>query len=241
MSFYQKKIILNNIEKSFDGVKVLDKISLEVNRGEFISIVGASGCGKSTIFNIICDLVQADEGIKEINGDIAYMYQKDMMVPWKKVIDNIGLPLIFKGVSKKDARIEVEKYLELFGLKGYENKFPNMLSGGMKQRANFLKTYLTSNDIILLDEPFGALDSITRRDMQIWLKDISKSIGATIIMITHDIEEAVLLSDKIYVLSNKPAKIVGEVGVSFSKERDRDIIVDDNFIEFKKKVLGFMS
>lgn len=241
MSFYQKKIILNNIEKSFDGVKVLDKISLEVNRGEFISIVGASGCGKSTIFNIICDLVQADEGIKEINGDIAYMYQKDMMVPWKKVIDNIGLPLVFKGVSKKDARIEVEKYLELFGLKGYENKFPNMLSGGMKQRANFLKTYLTSNDIILLDEPFGALDSITRRDMQIWLKDISKSIGATIIMITHDIEEAVLLSDKIYVLSNKPAKIVGEVGVSFSRERDRDIIIDENFIEFKKKVLGFMS
>lgn len=241
MSFYQKKIILNNIEKSFDEVKVLDKISLEVNRGEFISIVGASGCGKSTIFNIICDLVQADEGIKEINGDIAYMYQKDMMVPWKKVIDNIGLPLVFKGVSKKDARIEVEKYLELFGLKGYENKFPNMLSGGMKQRANFLKTYLTSNDIILLDEPFGALDSITRRDMQIWLKDISKSIGATIIMITHDIEEAVLLSDKIYVLSNKPAKIVGEVGVSFSRERDRDIIIDENFIEFKKKVLGFMS
>ena len=241
MSFYQKKIILNNIEKSFDGVKVLDKISLEVNRGEFISIVGASGCGKSTIFNIICDLIQADKGTKEINGDIAYMYQKDMMVPWKKVIDNIGLPLVFKGVSKKDARIEVEKYLELFGLKGYENKFPNMLSGGMKQRANFLKTYLTSNDIILLDEPFGALDSITRRDMQIWLKDISKSIGATIIMITHDIEEAVLLSDKIYVLSNKPAKIVGEVGVSFSKERDRDIIIDDNFIEFKKKVLGFMS
>lgn len=241
MSFYQKKIILNNIEKSFDGVKVLDKISLEVNRGEFISIVGASGCGKSTIFNIICDSVQADEGIKEINGDIAYMYQKDMMVPWKKVIDNIGLPLVFKGVSKKDARIEVEKYLELFGLKGYENKFPNMLSGGMKQRANFLKTYLTSNDIILLDEPFGALDSITRRDMQIWLKDISKSIGTTIIMITHDIEEAVLLSDKIYVLSNKPAKIVGEVGVSFSRERDRDIIIDENFIEFKKKVLGFMS
>lgn len=241
MSFYQKKIILNNIEKSFDGVKVLDKISLEVNRGEFISIVGASGCGKSTIFNIICDLVQADEGTKEINGDIAYMYQKDMMVPWKKVIDNIGLPLVFKGISKKDARIEVEKYLELFGLKGYENKFPNMLSGGMKQRANFLKTYLTSNDIILLDEPFGALDSITRRDMQIWLKDISKSIGATIIMITHDIEEAVLLSDKIYILSNKPAKIVGEVGVSFSRERDRDIIIDDNFIEFKKKVLGFMS
>ncbi|WP_066875096.1 ABC transporter ATP-binding protein [Clostridium mediterraneense] len=241
MSFYQKKIILDNIEKSFDGLKVLDKISLEIKQGDFISIVGSSGCGKSTIFNIICDLVQADKGTKEINGDIAYMYQKDMMVPWKKVIDNIGLPLVFKGVSKKDARIEVEKYLELFGLKGYENKFPNMLSGGMKQRANFLKTYLTSNDIILLDEPFGALDSITRRDMQIWLKDISKGIGATIIMITHDIEEAVLLSDKIYVLSNKPAKIVGEVGVSFSKERNREIIIDDNFIEFKKKVLGFMS
>ena len=241
MSFYQKKIILDNIEKSFDGLKVLDKISLEIKQGDFISIVGSSGCGKSTIFNIICDLVQADKGTKEINGDIAYMYQKDMMVPWKKVIDNIGLPLVFKGVSKKDARIEVEKYLELFGLKGYENKFPKMLSGGMKQRANFLKTYLTSNDIILLDEPFGALDSITRRDMQIWLKDISKGIGATIIMITHDIEEAVLLSDKIYVLSNKPAKIVGEVGVSFSKERNREIIIDDNFIEFKKKVLGFMS
>ncbi|MDU2995746.1 MAG: ATP-binding cassette domain-containing protein, partial [Clostridium sp.] len=154
---------------------ILKDINIEVNEGELVSIVGPSGSGKSTIFNIITNLIKFDSGEKRVNGDVSYMYQKDMMVPWKKVVDNIATPLVFRGMDKKNARKEVEKYIDTFGLTGFQNKYPNKLSGGMKQRANFLQTYLTSNDIMLLDEPFGALDSITRSNMQQWLLDIKKN------------------------------------------------------------------
>ncbi|MFR2299109.1 MAG: ABC transporter ATP-binding protein, partial [Clostridium paraputrificum] len=162
MSSYQNKILLRGISKSFDNMVILKDINIEVNEGELVSIVGPSGSGKSTIFNIITNLIKFDSGEKRVNGDVSYMYQKDMMVPWKKVVDNIATPLVFKGMDRKNARKEVEKYISTFGLTGFQNKYPNKLSGGMKQRANFLQTYLTSNDIMLLDEPFGALDSITR-------------------------------------------------------------------------------
>ncbi|MGV2644317.1 ATP-binding cassette domain-containing protein, partial [Clostridium perfringens] len=134
------------------------------------------------------NIIKCDSGELKINGDLSYMYQKDMMVPWKKVIDNIGIPLVFKGNNKKEAREKVKKHINEFGLSGFEYKYPSQLSGGMKQRANFLKTYLTSRDIMLLDEPFGALDSITRRKMQKWLLDLTKEMNSTILFITHDIE-----------------------------------------------------
>ena len=219
MSSYQNKILLRGISKSFDNMVILNDINIEVNEGELVSIVGPSGSGKSTIFNIITNLIKFDSGEKRVNGDVSYMYQKDMMVPWKKVVDNIATPLVFKGMDKKNARKEVEKYIGTFGLNGFQNKYPNKLSGGMKQRANFLQTYLTSNDIMLLDEPFGALDSITRSNMQQWLLDIKKNMNSTILLITHDVDEAVLLSDRVYVISEKPAVIKGEVNFSLPKER----------------------
>jgi ABC-type nitrate/sulfonate/bicarbonate transport system ATPase subunit len=232
--------VLKNISKFFDDMEILRDINIEVKEGELVSILGPSGSGKSTIFNILTNLINSDRGEVEVNGDLSYMYQKDMMVPWKKVIDNIGIPIIFKGNSKKNAREEVKKHIDEFGLNGFEYKYPSQLSGGMKQRANFLKTYLTSNDIMLLDEPFGALDSITRRKMQKWLLDLTKEINSTILLITHDIEEAILLSNRIYIISEKPAIIKGEIKVNLPKERNEDIVTSDKFVAIKKEVLELM-
>jgi ABC-type nitrate/sulfonate/bicarbonate transport system ATPase subunit len=237
MNSYQNKIDIKNIKKSFDNMEILKDISIKVNEGELVSILGPSGSGKSTIFNILTKIINSDEGTIKINGDISYMYQKDMMVPWKKVIDNIGVPLIFKGVSKKKAREIVLENIKDFGLEGFEYKYPNKLSGGMKQRANFLKTYLTSKDIILLDEPFGALDSLTRRKMQRWLMDLREKMNSTILFITHDIEEAILLSDKIYILSEKPAVVKGEIIVNLPKDRKNEIVTSEEFVKIKKNIM----
>ena len=241
MSSYQNKILLRGISKSFDNMVILKDINIEVNEGELVSIVGPSGSGKSTIFNIITNLIKFDSGEKRVNGDVSYMYQKDMMVPWKKVVDNIATPLVFKGMDKKNARKEVEKYIGTFGLTSFQNKYPNKLSGGMKQRANFLQTYLTSNDIMLLDEPFGALDSITRSNMQQWLLDIKKNMNSTILLITHDVDEAVLLSDRVYVISEKPAVIKGEVKVSLPKERGEETKLTEEFLLIKREVTDIMK
>ena len=163
------------------------------------------------------------------------------MVPWKKVVDNIATPLVFRGMDKKNARKEVEKYIDTFGLTGFQNKYPNKLSGGMKQRANFLQTYLTSNDIMLLDEPFGALDSITRSNMQQWLLDIKKNMNSTILLITHDVDEAVLLSDRVYVISEKPAVIKGEIKVNLPKERGEETKLTEEFLLIKREVTDIMK
>lgn len=240
MNSYQNKILMKNISKTFGEMEILKDIIIEVNEGELVSILGPSGSGKSTIFNILTNIISSDSGEVKINGDLSYMYQKDMMVPWKKVIDNIGIPLIFKGKSKKEAREEVKKHINEFGLSGFEYKYPSQLSGGMKQRANFLKTYLTSNDIMLLDEPFGALDSMTRRKMQNWLLELTKEMKSTILFITHDIEEAILLSNRIYIISEKPAIIKGEIKVNLPKNRNEDIVTSKEFIEIKKEILSLM-
>ena len=240
MNSYQNKILLKNISKSFDDMEILKDINIEVNEGELVSILGPSGSGKSTIFNILTNIIKSDNGEVKIDGKLSYMYQKDMMVPWKKVIDNIGIPLIFKGKSKKEAREEVKKHIDEFGLSGFEYKYPSQLSGGMKQRANFLKTYLTSNDIILLDEPFGALDSITRRKMQKWLLDLTKEMNSTILFITHDIEEAILLSNRIYIISEKPAVIKGEIKINLPEERNEEIVTSEEFIKIKKDIISLM-
>lgn len=239
MNSYQNKILLKNISKSFGDMEILKNINIEVNEGELVSILGPSGSGKSTIFNILTNIINSDNGDVKINGDLSYMYQKDMMVPWKKVIDNIGIPVVFKGKSKKEAREEVLKHIKDFGLSGFEYKYPSQLSGGMKQRANFLKTYLTSNDIMLLDEPFGALDSMTRRKMQNWLLEITKEMKSTILFITHDIEEAILLSHRIYIISEKPAVIKGEIKVDLPN-RDENIVTSKEFVDIKKKILNLM-
>ncbi|MDU4890471.1 MAG: ABC transporter ATP-binding protein [Clostridium sp.] len=241
MSSFQSKISLNHISKSYDNMKILKDITLHVNEGELISIVGPSGSGKSTIFNIITKLTNIDGGEVDISGKVSYMYQKDMMVPWKKVIDNIAIPLVLKGIKKSEARREVEKYIETFGLKGFEYKYPTQLSGGMKQRANFLKTFLTSNEIMLLDEPFGALDSITRKNLQKWLIDLKQKMNSTILFITHDIDEAILISDRVYVITEKPAVIKGEIKIQLPECGENEVSLCKEYIDLKRSLIKLLE
>lgn len=228
MNSYQNKIEIENISKSFGNDKIIENISINVKEGELVSILGPSGCGKSTIFNIIAGLLKQDSGEVKIDGHLSYMYQKDLLLSYKTIIDNVSLPLILRKEKKSEAREKVREYFKIFGLEGYEEKYPKELSGGMRQRANFMRTYINSNDIMLLDEPFGALDSITKSSMQKWLLDVRKQVKSTILLITHDIEEAILLSDRIYVISNKPSSVNVEINV----DRDR---VDDIEYSFKIK------
>lgn len=221
------KVELKDVYKSYDGSQILKGISIIVYDEEFISIIGPSGCGKSTIFNLITNITAPDSGIIKVNGKISYMYQKDLLLPYSKIIDNVSLPLKLKSMPTKKAREEVKSYFKTFGLEGYENKYPDELSGGMRQRANFLRTYIASNDIMLLDEPFGALDSITKISLQKWFLDIKKKVNVTILMITHDIDEAIRLSDRIYVLSDKPARILKEIELKELKKNGIDIVEID--------------
>lgn len=239
MNSYQtnKKIVISNLSKKYKDKLILKDIDLHVYDEEIVSIIGPSGCGKSTIFNILSNLTTSDSGEVDINGRFSYMYQKDLLLPYKNIMDNVSLPLILKGEKKKKSQETVKPYFSTFGLEGYENKFPHELSGGMRQRVNFMRTFVNSSDIMLLDEPFGALDSITRASMQNWLLDIKKEIKSTILLITHDIDEAIILSDRIYILSNKPAVINKEVIV------DKHIYNKDNLeniAKLKKEILGYL-
>lgn len=212
MNSYQSKskLELKNICKSYANTRILKNININLREGELVSIVGPSGCGKSTVFNIITELVNYDSGELVKDGEISYMFQKDLLLPYKTILDNVALSLQVKGISKKIARDKVKPYFKSFDLDGYEKSFPHELSGGMKQRVNFLRTFVYSNDIMLLDEPFGALDSITKIYLQEWFLDIRKKVNSTILLITHDIEESIMLSDRIYVLSSKPSYVKKE-------------------------------
>lgn len=241
MNSYQdknKKIILKNINKYYDGNQILKDINLFVNRGELVSLVGPSGCGKSTIFNIITSLTSSDSGNTYVDGEISYMYQKDLLLPHKDILDNVSLPLQIKGISRKYARKEAEKYFEVFDLVGYETKYPSELSGGMKQRANFLRTYICSKDLMLLDEPFGALDSITKSSLQEWFLSVRKKVNSTILLITHDIDEAILLSDRIYVLSSRPASIKKEYILTEPDYNKKDLALNASL---KKEILTLLK
>lgn len=204
-----------NVSKSLDKLFTLDDISLTVDCQEFVVILGPSGCGKSTLLNIISGLITPDKGRIELGGEdwtgrtgrISYMQQKDLLLPHKNIINNVCIPLLIKGMPKKDAHQYALKYLQDFGLNGFENYYPQQLSGGMRQRAALLRTYLFTSDIMLLDEPFAGLDAITRRKMQLWLKELCNNYQPSVLFVTHDIDEALLLADAIYVLSPRPAKV----------------------------------
>lgn len=250
MDTYLKNKILKleiiKLNKSYENQNILRNISLKVYQNEFVSILGTSGCGKSTIFNIIAGITIPNSGNVIIDGVdttgetgvASYMHQKDLLLPWMKIIDNAALPLIIKGIKKEEAKQTVLKYFEAFGLSGCEKKYPKMLSGGMRQRAALLRTYMFSNNLMLLDEPFGALDAITRSKMQYWLQDMASNLKTTIVFITHDIEEAILLSNRIYILSGTPATVKTEVLVELPKARTKDIITSVEFNEIKKTIIN---
>lgn len=233
----KEKLLLNNIRKKYGDIVVLEDINIKVYEGELVSILGPSGSGKSTIFNIITQLTKEDSGQLFINGDISYMQQKDLLLPYKTIVDNVSLPMILNNKSKKEAVENVKGYFKDFGLEGYEEKYPSELSGGMRQRANFLRTFVNSSDLMLLDEPFGALDSLTKTNMQKWLLDVRKKFNSTIILITHDIEEAINLSDRIYLISNKPAKIKAEFNI---KDKSNYEFGSSEYIKLKKDIISLL-
>lgn len=238
-SYHNKKakVSIENVSKTYKDVDVLKDISIDAYEGEFVSILGPSGCGKSTIFNIITQLTDYNSGMVNINGNYSYMYQKDLLLPYKTIIDNVSLPLVLKKEKKSKARSMVKHYFEVFGLEGYEYKYPAELSGGMRQRANFLRTFINSNDIMLLDEPFGALDSLTKTSMQKWLLEVKKKVNSTILLITHDIDEAIMLSNRIYVISKKPSVVKKEFIID-NKNINEDNL--ENVIKLKKEIISLL-
>ncbi|HHT98356.1 MAG TPA: ABC transporter ATP-binding protein [Clostridiales bacterium] len=242
------KVEINNVSKSFGQLNTLDDVSLELKENQFVTILGPSGSGKSTLFNIISGLLIPDKGEVLIEsevytgrtGRVSYMHQKDLLLPWKNILENVCLPLNLKGYSIKEAKIKALNYFKLFGLEGFEKNYPNQLSGGMRQRASLLRTYLFSNDIMLLDEPFGGLDAITKRTMQQWLLEVFEDLKASILFITHDIDEAIFLSDKVYVLSERPASVKAEFEVNIARPRSLDTFTCKEFNEMKKDILDLL-
>lgn len=224
---------------------MLDGVDFYATKGEFVSVIGPSGCGKSTLLNTIAGLEQPDTGSVELDGTtvhqrlglVGYMQQKDLLLPWRSVLDNAILGLEIHGMSRRDARERALELLDVFGLRGFENEYPYALSGGMRQRAAFLRTVLVSRDLMLLDEPFGALDALTRTRMQEWLMDLWDSLGKTIILVTHDVDEALLLSDRIYVLTARPGRVRMVIEVTLPRPRYYQMVTEGPFVELKANMV----
>lgn len=236
------------VRKSYPGLHTLEDISLELGKNQFVSILGPSGCGKSTLFNIISGLEHPDRGriiiggtdYKGKTGRVSYMHQKDLLLPWKNIIDNVCLPLYIKGEDRKSAHEKAERHFQDFGLKGFEEKYPFQLSGGMRQRTALLRTYLFADDIMLLDEPFGNLDAITRRKMQYWLLELFEKLDASVLFITHDIDEAIFLSDRIYLLSKRPAVVRKVFDIDIKRPRDRKMLTSAGFNRLKEEIIKLL-
>lgn len=242
-----------NITISYEDKKVIEDINIHLEEGELVSLLGVSGSGKTTLFNIISGLNVPDEGkvwLKENGaeantecditgkpGNTAYMLQKDMLLPHKKIVDNVALPLLLKGMKKEDARARAEELFEEFGLEGTQDKYPAQLSGGMRQRAALLRTYLASNGVVLLDEPFSALDTLTKSAIHKWYLQVMDHISLSTLFITHDIDEAILLSDRIYIMSGVPGRIVDEIVIGEKRPRREDFGLTQEFLEYKKRII----
>ncbi len=222
------KIEVRRLGFQYERKPLLQNLSLNVAEGEFVSLLGASGCGKSTVLNLLAGILKPDSGemlldgqpLHGMTGHFAYMPQNDLLFPWKTVLENACLYARIHG-DLRAAREKAKALFPIFGLSGYENAYPHELSGGMRQRAAFLRTALCGADILLLDEPFGALDVISRGDMQDWLYAMKESLNRTALLVTHDVDEAIYLSDRIYILGGAPTHVVLETAVT-EKNRTRD-------------------
>ncbi|SMO84530.1 ABC transporter ATP-binding protein [Melghirimyces algeriensis] len=240
------KLKLESLEQSYPVAQirrqVIDQITLTVEEGTFISIIGPSGCGKSTLFNIISGLERPTAGRvikdgREITGEtgyVSYMLQKDCLFPWRTVLENAVLSAEVAGENKRKALERAEELLSVFGLKGYANEYPARLSGGMRQRAALLRTVMANQDLWLLDEPMGSLDALTRERMQDWLLGILEQFPKTVLFITHSIDEAVYLSDRVVVFSPRPARIKDELTIHLPRPRKRELMTSESFLQAKR-------
>jgi ABC-type nitrate/sulfonate/bicarbonate transport system ATPase subunit len=241
-------IELRNVSKTFGATKALSDLEVSIRPGELVTVVGPSGCGKSTLFNILAGLEEPDPGnilrlkgvsstASDLLGKVSFMPQRDLLLPWRNVIDNAILALEIEGMSRNEARKLAMEMLPEFGLAGFENQYPNQLSGGMRQRVALMRTFLFKRDLMLLDEPFGALDALTRTMMQRWLLDVWQKHKRTVLFITHDVDEAIFLGDRVLVMTARPGKVKLEQVVDLPRPRKADIVTSPEFIALKKTLL----
>lgn len=217
---------------------VLDGLSLRVAQGEHVAVIGASGCGKSTLLHAVAGIVAPTAGTVDVNGEVALMPQRDLLVPWRRALDNAALALEAQGATRAQARATAHPLFERFGLDRFERAWPHELSGGMRQRVAFLRTIVTGRAVIALDEPFGALDSLTRRQMQQWLLGALEEAPHTLLLVTHDVDEALVLADRVCVLSPRPAHVTAEIATGRPRAADHtDWITSPQFAAVKRQVL----
>lgn len=240
------RLSLENIYSTYysgnQRLPVLDGITLAVNAGEFVSVLGPSGSGKSTMLKLSAGLIKPDRGRvlldnNDISGHpqlVSYMPQQDLLFPWKTLLENAALPLLAAGEKRKDALIRVKKMLPDFGLKGFADYYPHQLSGGMRQRAALMRMILVESKLILLDEPFAALDTLTRENLQDWLLKIWSSDRRSVLFVTHSIDEAIYLSDRIYVITERPGRIILEQKIELKRPRERIMVAGPEFSLYKK-------
>ena len=233
----------------FGDETIIRDISVAVDQGELVSLLGVSGSGKTTLFNCISGIYQPTAGRVLLDGEditgktghISYMLQKDLLLPYKTIEDNVGLPLVIRGLSRDEARKQASEHFEEFGLEGTQKKYPKQLSGGMRQRAALLRTYLFSDNVALLDEPFSALDTITKGKIHKWYLDVMEKINLTTVFITHDINEAILLSDRIYIMTAKPGEIRYEIRIDTPRSQRQGYDLTDEFMQYKRQIMGILE
>lgn len=243
------KLKVTDVTLALDGRTIIEDINLELREGELVSLLGASGGGKTTLFHVISGLYTPDQGKVELDGvdvtgntgQVSYMLQKDLLLPYKTMEENVALPLIVKGEKKKAAREKVNPYFAVFGLEGTQKKYPHQLSGGMRQRAALLRTYMCEREVALLDEPFSALDTLTKSEMHKWYLDMMEQIRLSTLFVTHDIDEAILLSDRIYLLVGRPGRIGAEIVIHEPRPRGREFTLTEEFLEYKKRILELLD
>ena len=239
----KKTLEIKNLSYSFGDNHILKDINIYVKENEMVAIVGSSGVGKSTLFNLIAGVLKKQSGEITINGSddyigkVAYMLQKDLLFEHKTIINNVILPLIIAKIDKKVALEEGRKILKQFNLEKYADKYPKQLSGGMRQRVALIRTYMFKRNIFLLDEAFSALDAITKKELHKWYLNLKNEFNLTTLLITHDIEEAVFLSDRIYILANKPGEIIKEIKIEINPNEDIDV----QRLFYKKEILNIMN
>jgi len=243
-------ITVSNVGFDYEHSRILNDVSFSVERGEFVALVGPSGCGKSTILNLISGVLAPESG--RINADgldnhyerlgsISYMQQKDLLLPWRTVAENGRLGLELRGVPKSESADRVRELAVSFGIEDALDSLPNELSGGMRQRVALLRAVLPDNSVILLDEPFGALDAITRSSLQRWLFEVLDRSDKAVLLVTHDVEEAILLADRVLVMAPNPGRIVAEETMNIDRSIGSDVMVTAEFIALKRHILNLLN